>query len=149
MLLVKLSYGKFHIFTTAERYKAHSPTEKNIIKPMWQEVWKQLVQWSIKRAEVNSAQCEPGDKRAALMFRQLSGNKNTCSPKMLSQRNFCSPNTHSHSLHTCLHARTASAFKRRYFPEGFASCRSWECSTWTGRVGRGVSWAPSSTSIGR
>lgn len=28
MLLVKLSRCKFHIFTTLERYKAHSPQKK-------------------------------------------------------------------------------------------------------------------------
>ena len=35
------------------------------------------------------------------------------------------------------------------YPEGFASCRSCECSTWTGREERGVSWALLSSSIGR
>lgn len=72
-----------------------------------------------------------------------------CWGGQLSQRNRCCPNTRSNSLHTCPHARTVPAFKRWNFPEGFASCRSWECSTWTGRVEHGVSWALLSTFIGR
>lgn len=36
-----------------------------------------------------------------------------------------------------------------YFPEEFVSCRFCECSTWTGRVELGVSWALLSSSIGR
>lgn len=53
-------------------------------------------------------------------------------------------------LHTIIWSEYMPAFKHFCdFPEGYASCRSCGCSTWTGKEERGVSSALSSLSIGR